>query len=123
MSASVEHPRVRVWYDSECPLCAREINLMRRLDKRGAVEFVDLYTAQGCPVDQRDLIKRFHAQESGQPAVSGAAAFAAMWRAIPVLRPFGYLARFRPILWCLELAYRGFLRIRPRLQRIAGRAA
>ncbi len=115
-------PYVKVWYDSECPLCLREIALMRRLDKRCAIEFVDAYTAQGCPVDRRDLLKRFHAQERGQPVVSGAAAFAAMWRAIPSLRPFGLLARFKPVLWLLEAAYRGFLLIRPRLQRIARRA-
>ncbi len=115
-------PFVKVWYDSECPLCLREIDLMRRLDKRGAIEFVDAWTAQGCPVDRRDLLKRFHAQEHGQPVVSGAAAFAAMWRAIPGLRPIGLLARFRPVLWLLEAAYRGFLLIRPRLQRVARRA-
>ena len=50
----------------------------------------------------------------------GAAAFAAMWRAIPVLRPLGQAARFPPLLWLLERAYRGFLRIRPRLQVWAG---
>ena len=115
-------PYVKVWYDSECPLCLREISLMRRLDKRGAIEFIDAYTAEGCPVDRRDLLKRFHAQERGQPVVSGAAAFAAMWRAIPSLRPFGLIARFRPVLWLLEVAYRGFLLIRPKLQRLARRA-
>jgi hypothetical protein len=62
-------------------------------------------------------MKRFHAQERGQPIVSGAAAFAAMWRAIPLLRPLGMLAKSRPILWVLERLYLGFLRIRPRLQR------
>jgi hypothetical protein len=85
-----ENPSVRVWYDSQCPLCLREINLMRRLDSRGAIDFVDLYTARDCPVDRGELVERFHAQEAGQPAVSGAAAFAAMWRAIPVLRPLGH---------------------------------
>ena len=105
-------PYVTVWYDSECPLCLKEISLMRRLDKRGAIEFVD----------RRDLLKRFHAQERGQPVVSGAAAFAAMWRAIPSLRPLGLIARFKPVLWVLERAYRGFLLIRPRLQRMARRA-
>jgi hypothetical protein len=40
-----------------------------------------------------------------------------MWRAIPLLRPLGVLAKSRPILWVLERLYLGFLRIRPRLQR------
>ena len=117
----VENPSVRVWYDSQCPLCLREINLMRRLDSRGAIDFVDLYAARDCPVDRGELLRRFHAQEAGQPAVSGAAAFAAMWRAIPALRPLGIIARFPPVLWVLERAYRLFLRFRPRLQRLARR--
>ena len=122
MSDLATTPAVKVWYDSDCPLCVREIRLMRRLDKRGAIDFIDLYTAEGCPVDRADLMKRFHAQERGRPVVSGAAAFAAMWRAIPLMRPLGLLARFRPVLWLLEGAYRLFLRIRPRLQRAARRA-
>jgi len=107
-----------VWYDSQCPLCSREISLMRRLDRHRAIRFVDAQTAVGCPIGRDMLLERFHAQERGCPIVSGAAAFAAMWRAIPVLRPLGLLARATPVLWLLERAYRGFLVIRPRLQRL-----
>ena len=108
---------VTVWYDSDCPMCVREIKLMRRLDKRNAIDFVSIQGATGCPIGTDELMKRFHAQERGEPIVSGAAAFASMWRAIPVLRPLGLLARFRPVLWILEQLYRGFLVIRPWLQR------
>ena len=116
-SSKQSNPDVTVWYDSGCPLCVREMKLMRRLDKRNAIDFVKIQGANGCPVGTNELMKRFHAQERGQPIVSGAAAFAAMWRAIPVLRPLGLLARFRPVLWILERLYRGFLVIRPWLQR------
>ena len=98
-------------------MCVREIKLMRRLDKRNAIDFVSIQGATGCPIGTDELMKRFHAQESGEPIVSGAAAFASMWRAIPALRPLGLLARFRPVLWILERLYRGFLLIRPWLQR------
>jgi predicted DCC family thiol-disulfide oxidoreductase YuxK len=108
---------VTVWYDSECPLCVREIRLMRRLDRRQAIDFVSIQGSTGCPISIDDLMKRFHAQERGQPIVAGAAAFAAMWRAIPILRPLGLLARLRPVLWVLERMYRGFLVVRPWLQR------
>jgi len=53
--------------------------------------------------------------------VSGAAAFAALWRAIPLLAPFGHLARNPALLWILERTYRGFLRVRPRLQALVRR--
>ena len=111
------NPAVTVWYDSECPLCIREMNLMRRLDKRNAIDFVEIQTAVGCPINTDELMKRFHAQELGQPIVSGAAAFAAMWRAIPILKPLGLVARFKPVLWVLERMYLGFLKFRPWLQR------
>ncbi len=112
---------VTVWYDSDCPLCTREISLMRRLDKRNVIDFINIQNAKGCPTSSDELMQRFHAQERGEPVISGAAAFAAMWRAIPVLRPLGLLAQFRPVLWVLERAYMGFLRIRPWLQRRAKR--
>jgi predicted DCC family thiol-disulfide oxidoreductase YuxK len=111
---------VTVWYDGECPLCLREIDLMRRLDSRGAIEFIDVHGGRDCPLDPAVLLERFHAREGGQPLVSGAAAFAALWRAIPLLRPLGLLARNRVILAALEKAYVMFLRYRPRLQRLAG---
>ncbi len=110
--------RLTVWYDGNCPMCQREIAVMRRMDKRGAIDFIDVHEAgsQDCPISPEALLTRFHAMEDGK-LLSGAAAFAAMWRAIPVLRPFGLIARFRPLLWLLDKLYVRFLKIRPRLQR------
>ncbi len=31
-----------VWYDGSCPLCRREIALMRRLDWRRRIDFIDM---------------------------------------------------------------------------------
>lgn len=110
--------RVTVWHDRTCPLCQREIALMRRLDSRGAIEFVDVNGPGSCPIDRAEMLARFHAREGDGPIVSGAAAFAAMWRAIPVLRPLGEAARSPLILAMLERSYLMFLRrVRPRLQR------
>lgn len=108
---------VDVWFDGDCPLCRREIGLMRRLDRRGAITFIDVAGDESCPIDRAELLARFHAREDGR-MLSGAAAFAAMWRAIPLLRPVGLLARHRIVLRGLEVAYVAFLRIRPRLQRL-----
>lgn len=109
-----------VWHDGSCPLCRREIALIRRLDRRGAIQFIDAAAAgpDACPLDRAELLARFHARENGR-LVSGAEAFAAMWRAVPLLRPFGLLFRGRLPLALLERLYRRFLRLRPRLQRLA----
>ena len=111
-------PQVKVWFDGACPMCIREIAMMRRLDSRGVIDFVDV-SGDGdpsCPIDQAELLARFHAQENGQ-VLSGAAAFAAMWRAIPILRPLGLIAKSRFVLAVLERLYVAFLRVRPPLQK------
>jgi predicted DCC family thiol-disulfide oxidoreductase YuxK len=111
-------PQLTVWHDGQCPLCAREIALMRRLDRAGRIHFVDAAAPDAtCPLDRTAMLARFHAQENGV-MLSGAAAFAAMWRAIPLLRPLGLAARWRPTERLLEAIYRRFLRWRPALQRM-----
>ena len=111
------HP-LTVWFDGACPLCTREIALMRRLDRAGRIDFVDVaQPGASCPIDPALLLARFHAREQGV-LLSGAAAFAAMWRAIPLLRPLGLLPRNRHVLSVLEWAYVRFLRVRPALQRM-----
>ena len=111
-----------VWFDGACPLCTREIALMRKLDRAQRIDFIDASDLGGdptaaCPIDRIALLARFHAREGGQ-MLSGAAAFAAMWRAIPLLRPLGLAARSPLVLRVLEAAYLRFLRIRPSLQRL-----
>ncbi|WP_271077517.1 thiol-disulfide oxidoreductase DCC family protein [Aurantiacibacter sp. MUD61] len=110
---------VIVWYDGACPLCRREIAVMRRLDRRGAISFVDVSEGkpESCPIAQDELLARFHVKENGR-IYSGAEGFAAMWRAIPLLRPFGQLARLPGLRQVFEMLYKGFLRVRPRLQRM-----
>lgn len=112
--------KVTVWYDGGCPLCDIEISLMRRLDTGRRIDFINVSEEGGiCPVDRQTLLARLHANENGV-LLSGAAAFAAMWRAIPLLRPLGLLAKSPPILKILEYAYAKFLKARPTLQRLAG---
>ncbi len=106
--------KVTVWFDGSCPLCRREVALLRGLDRDAAVDFIDVGTGDGaCPIDRADLLTRFHAREGDGPMLSGAAAFAAMWRVLPLLRPLGLLARRPAVIAILEQLYRLFLRLRP----------
>jgi predicted DCC family thiol-disulfide oxidoreductase YuxK len=115
-------PALTVWYDGACPLCIREIALMRRLDRRNAIAFVDVAPENApCPIDRQLLLARFHAREADGSVLDGAAAFAAMWRTIPLLRPLGLAARNGIVLRVLERLYRLFLKVRPRLQALAAR--
>lgn len=119
--AAAEPGRVTVWYDGDCPICSAEIALMRRIDRTEALEFVDLSLPGACPTEHTARLARFHAQARGEPMVSGAAAFVAMWRVLPGLRFLAAVASFPPCLWALERAYLLFLRLRPSLQRMARR--
>ena len=115
----MQPPRLTVWHDGDCPLCRREIALLRRLDRGGAIDFIEVHGAEdaSCPLSRAELLARFHAMEDGK-LLSGAAAFAAMWRAIPVLRPLGLIARNPAVLRLLERLYLRFLVVRPRLQKL-----
>ena len=67
--------------------------LMRRLDQHGRIQFVDAADpGTTCPLERTVMLARLHAMENGK-LLSGAAAFAAMWRAIPLLWPLGMAAR------------------------------
>jgi predicted DCC family thiol-disulfide oxidoreductase YuxK len=110
--------QVTVWFDQRCPLCRREIAAMRWLDRAKRIEFVDVADPNAtCPLDRSEMLARFHTLENGQ-LLSGAAAFAAMWRAIPLLWPLGMAAKLPFFERRLDWLYGHFLRIRPRLQRL-----
>lgn len=110
---------LEVWYDGACPLCRREIALIRRLDRAERIRFTDVADSEAsCPIDRATLLARFHARENGV-LLSGAAAFAAMWRAVPLLWPLGQAARLSLVLRALEWTYLRFLKVRPRSQALA----
>lgn len=101
---------ITVWFDSACPLCSREIRMMRALDWRDAVHFVDIHSEKAnCPIDPSQLLARFHARDQMGHLVSGAQAFAMMWRQIPLFWPLGQIARIPLVLTLLERAYLRFL--------------
>jgi predicted DCC family thiol-disulfide oxidoreductase YuxK len=94
---------------------------MQRLDKDQRISFVDLTQATPmltCPINKEQMLARFHATTKEGETISGAAAFAAMWREIPLLRPLGLAARNHTVLNLLEKSYIGFLKVRPTLQKI-----
>jgi len=110
------NPIVR--HDGACSLGRCEIALTRQLDRRGAIRMVDVAAASEtvCPIDPGALLVRFHASEEGR-LLSGAAGFASMSRAIPVLRLLDQATR-RPLIPALfERASLAFLSILPNLQR------
>lgn len=64
------------------------------------------------------LMARFHVQRADGSRLDGAAAFVAMWERLPGWRWLARLARLPGILTLMEWGYRGFLRVRPGVQRL-----
>jgi len=117
------NPELTIYFDGSCPLCRREIGFYRRL--RGAERLQWLDVSAGAPLGQ-DLsceaaMRRFHVRDAQGRLFSGGAAFARLWRALPGWRVAGWLLAWPPMSWALELAYRAFLPLRPRLQRLVRR--
>jgi predicted DCC family thiol-disulfide oxidoreductase YuxK len=117
--------RLQVYFDGGCPLCRREIGFLRRRRGGEHVDWVDI-AATDVPevapgLARCDALARMHGRTPEGRIVSGAAAFAAVWRALPLTRPLGWLFSHPLPLRALERAYLVFLRWRPRLQSWAAR--
>jgi predicted DCC family thiol-disulfide oxidoreductase YuxK len=122
MPAATQAP-LTVFYDGGCPLCRREIGWYRRRRALAPIEWRDVSRCPetGLPADhdRQTLLARFHVALPDGGVTSGAAAFLALWGFCPGLRWAARLARIPPLPWLLERGYRVFLRVRPRLQRLA----
>jgi predicted DCC family thiol-disulfide oxidoreductase YuxK len=109
-----------VFFDGACPLCTAEIGLYRRCAGGDGVNFVDVTRVADGRVapdlDKQAALKRFHVRTTDGTLVSGAAAFAHLWLALPSWRWLGRLALLPVVRQILELAYRGFLILRPAMQ-------
>jgi len=113
-----------VFYDGACPLCQREIAFYQDLATTASVDFVDISnSAAPVPVEvsREVLLARFHVQHSDGRIESGARAFLTLWSRLPYWRWVARVGAVPGITALLELMYRGFLLIRPSMQRIAAR--
>jgi demethoxyubiquinone hydroxylase (CLK1/Coq7/Cat5 family) len=112
-----------VLYDGGCPLCRREVAWYRGLASRCDIEWRDVAAAApALPADisREQALARFHVVLPDGSVRVGAAAFIALWQQLTPLRILGYFAALPPLPWILELAYGGFLRVRPGFQRLVG---
>lgn len=113
-----------VYFDGSCPLCTAEINHYASKIGAGKLHLVDV-SAQG--VDLRsdltveDAMSRFHVRRANGELLSGAIAFAEIWRIAPGWTWAFRLASIPGVLPIIELSYRGFLVVRPTISRLAAR--
>jgi demethoxyubiquinone hydroxylase (CLK1/Coq7/Cat5 family) len=114
-----------VLYDGACPLCRREIAVyrgLRPIDPRQSLGWTDVSAADAALPnggDRARYLARFHVQRADGQVLSGAAAFVALWRTLPGWRRLARVADLPGVTPLLELGYRGFLHLRPAMQRAA----
>ena len=113
-----------VYFDGSCPLCRVEIGHYQRHCGAEQIDFVDVSDVS-VPVaddlDRKAAMARFHVREADGQLHSGADAFARIWQRLPSWWWAAAVARVPGVTPVLELAYRGFLPIRPAMSRLAGR--
>lgn len=82
-----------VFYDGACPLCAREMVLMKRLDRKHRLSLCDFsapgYEAESTGLDPARLGAVLHAQWGDGTIITGVEVFRAIWEAVGL----GFLAR------------------------------
>ena len=107
-----------VYFDGECPICRREIDLMKLLNRNERLQFIDFSVPSYRPTEhglnQCDLGKVIHARWSDGTIITGVDVFREMWEGVGL----GFLARLsrRPMInKLLVKAYAWFARNRLRL--------
>jgi predicted DCC family thiol-disulfide oxidoreductase YuxK len=80
------HYPLTVFFDGACPICAREIALMKRLDARRQLVFCDFsrpdYDAASINISPAELGRVIHARWADGSVITGVDVFRAMWEAI-----------------------------------------
>jgi predicted DCC family thiol-disulfide oxidoreductase YuxK len=109
---------VELFFDGACPLCAREVRWLRRLDAQARVRFTDIALPSFDPSvtgrPRSELMASLHARLPDGTWLTGVDSFRAVYAAVG-LRRLVALSRLAPVSWALERGYAWFARNRLRL--------
>jgi len=119
MNNSIESAyEVEVFYDGGCPLCNREILLLRRWDRQGKIQFTDIdsssFQAEAVGKTYEELMAQMHGRLPDGTWLQGVEVFRRLYAAVGFVR-LAALSRLPLISQLLGLGYRVFARNRLRL--------
>jgi len=108
---------VEVFYDGACPLCRREIEMLRRKDKRQRISFTDIadpkFDATSVGVPWPTLMARIHGRLPDGTLLEGVEVFRRLYAAVG-FGPLVALTRLPLLTQLLDLSYRVFAKNRVR---------
>jgi predicted DCC family thiol-disulfide oxidoreductase YuxK len=77
---------IEVFYNGDCPLCMRKVRLLRRVDKRERIRFVDIaaegFDRSSVGVTWEALMDRIHARLPDATIVEGVEVFRRLYAAV-----------------------------------------
>ncbi|MCA9609543.1 MAG: DUF393 domain-containing protein [Myxococcales bacterium] len=102
---------VEVFFDGACPLCRREIAMLRALDRRGRIRFTDIaaptFDATALGSSYATLMERIHGRLPDGTMIEGVEVFRRLYGAVG-FGPLVWLSRLPPLTQLLDLAYEVF---------------
>ena len=106
-----------VFFDSHCPLCRREIDMIRNKDKRGLMKLTDIADPNFDPADTGksldELMREIHGRFGDGELLVGVDVFRAIYSRLG----FGWLVKLTklPVIgWVMDRGYDFFARLRYR---------
>lgn len=110
--------KVEVFYDGECPLCLREIKLLRWMDRTKNIRFTDISGPAFRPTDygktRQEFMDEIRARLPDGSWILGVEVFRRLYAAVG-LGPLVALTRLPGVSHGLDLGYRVFAKNRLRL--------
>jgi predicted DCC family thiol-disulfide oxidoreductase YuxK len=106
---------VEVFFDGGCPLCVREMGLLRKWDRRGRIKFTDIHDPQFVATDlgksQDELMAQIYGRLPDGTWITGVEVFRRLYAAVG-LGPLVWISRWPVISQLLGVGYKVFARNR-----------
>lgn len=110
-------PSIEVFFDGACPLCRREIGMLRWLDRKQRIRFTDIaepgFDAADVGRTQADLMAQIHGRLPTGELITGVEVFRQLYEAVG-LKCLMWITRLPLVSHVLDWGYQVFARNRLR---------